>query len=119
MFRELQFPKHLTTMIIFLYSISISLMIVLPVAASVVWRRRYPVRWWLFGVGMLTFVGSQVYHLPLNNWLTHLGVIGPIGPDKPNLLATSLVLGFSAGLCEATARAIGYWFLFRFRKAEK
>jgi len=105
-------------MIIFLYAISISLMILLPVVAAVVWRRRYPVRWALFGVGMLTFVGSQVYHLPLNNWLTDLGLIGEIGPDKPNLLATSLVLGFSAGLSESVARAIGYWLLFRWRKAE-
>ncbi|MCB9421679.1 MAG: YhfC family intramembrane metalloprotease [Ardenticatenaceae bacterium] len=106
-------------MIIFLYSISISLMILLPVTAAVVWRRRYPVRWALFGVGMLTFVGSQVYHLPFNNWLTDLGVIGPIGPDAPRLLATSLVLGFSAGLSESIARAVGYWLLFRWRKAEK
>jgi ABC-2 type transport system permease protein len=106
-------------MIIFLYTISISLMIFLPVTAAVVWRWRYPARWALFGVGMLTFVGSQVYHLPLNNWLTDLGVIGPIGPEKPGLLATSLVLGFSAGLSESVARAVGYWLLFRWRKAEK
>ena len=106
-------------MIIFLYAISISLMIFLPVAAAVVWRRWYPVRWALFGVGMLTFVGSQVYHMPLNGWLTDLGVIGEIRPDKPGLLATSLVLGFSAGLSESVARAIGYWLLFRWHKAEK
>ena len=85
-------------MIIFLYSIAISLMILLPVVAAVVWRRRYSVRWGLFGVGMLTFVGSQVYHLPLNNWLSDLGLIGDIGPDAPGLLATALVLGFSARL---------------------
>ncbi len=112
-------PLATLTMIIFFYSLSISLMILLPVAAAVAWRRQFPVRWWLFSVGMLTFFGSQVYHLPLNNWLTDLGVIGPIGPDKPNLLATSLVLGFSAGLSESVARAIGYWLLFRWCKAEK
>jgi ABC-2 type transport system permease protein len=106
-------------MIIFLYSLSISLAILLPVAAAVVWRRRYPVRWWLFGVGILTFIGSQACHLPLNKWLSDLGVIGPIGPDAPGLLATALVLGFSAGLSESVARAIGYWLLFRWRKSGK
>ena len=93
-------------MIISLYTISISLMILLPVVAAVMWRRRFAPRWWLFCVGMLTFVGSQIYHFPLNKWLSNLGVIGEIKPDAPDLLGTAVVLGFSAGLSETIAKRL-------------
>ena len=106
-------------MIIFLYVLSIPLMILLPVGLAIGLRRRLAVPWWLFCLGMLTFVGSQVYHIPLNNWLTDLGVIGAVGPDEPGLIWTALVLGLSAGLSEAAARAAGFWLLFRWRKAER
>jgi ABC-2 type transport system permease protein len=106
-------------MIISLYTISISLMLLLPVVAAVIWRRWFAPRWWLFCVGMLTFIGSQIYHLPLNNWLSNLGVIGEIKPDVPDLWGTAVVLGLSAGLSETIARVVGFWLLFRWRKAEK
>ena len=64
--------------------------------------------WLLVGVGTLTFIGSQIVHLPLN-WL--LGKIGLIANDKAAIIRTALVLGLSAGLCEETARAAGYWAL--------
>ncbi len=106
-------------MIIFLYALSISLMILLPLGLAIVLRRRLAVPWWLFCLGMLTFAGSQVYHIPLNNWLADLGVIGAIGPGEPGLLGTALVLGLSAGLSETVARALGFWLLFRWRKTER
>ena len=102
-----------------LYIFSISLMIILPLATAVWFRRRFVVPWWLFLVGAATFAGSQLYHLPLNNWLTNLGVIGPVVRDDTHFLRTAVILGLSAGLCETAARAIGYWLLFRKGAAQR
>lgn len=99
--------------------LTLGLMMVLPLGLAVAFRRRYDVGWLLFSVGMATFLGSQVYHLPLNSWLTDLGVIGPISPDAPNLLTTAVILGLSAALCETLARVVGYAVLFRYRAAER
>ena len=98
------------------YVLATLLMVALPVVAGSIARRRLAVPWWLFCVGMTTFVASQIYHLPLNGWLTRLGLLGPVSPDEPALLRTALILGFSAGLCESLARAVGYGLLFRLRK---
>lgn len=95
------------------YVISISGMMLLPLVLAVLLRRRTAVPWWLFCVGMLTFTVSQLYHLPLNNWLTDLGVIGPVAADASGLLGTAVLLGLSAGLSESLARAGGYWLIFR------
>ncbi|MCA9978666.1 MAG: YhfC family intramembrane metalloprotease, partial [Anaerolineales bacterium] len=103
-------------MTIFFYIITITLMILLPISLTIVLRRHAVVPWWLFVVGMGTFVGSQLYHIPLNNWLTDLGIIGPVVKTDPHFLQTAVLLGLSAGTCETLARAIGYGFLFR-RKA--
>ncbi|MCA9945663.1 MAG: YhfC family intramembrane metalloprotease [Anaerolineales bacterium] len=100
-------------------TIAILLMILIPLGLAIWLRRRFRVPWLLFCVGMLTFVGSQAYHIPLNNWLTKLGVIGEVSPDAPNLLATAVLLGLSAGLSETIARVVGYWLLFRKKLAER
>jgi ABC-2 type transport system permease protein len=100
-------------------TLSVLLMILTPVALAVGLRRRVTLPWWLFLVGAATFVGSQLYHLPLNNWLSDLGWIGPIGPEAPGLWRTAVILGLSAGLSESVARALGYGLLFRFGQAQK
>jgi uncharacterized membrane protein YhfC len=105
---------HLFTTII-----AVLLMILLPVAVGILLRRRLLVPWWLFLVGAATFVGSQLYHFPLNDWLADLGWIGPVGREAPDLLRTAVVLGLSAGVCESVARAIGYGLLLRFGQAKK
>lgn len=96
-----------------LYIISISLIILLPLATAVAFRRRFVAPWWLFIVGAATFVGSQLYHLPLNEWLTDLGIIGPVASSEGDFLRTAVILGLSAGLCETVARAVAYGLLFR------
>lgn len=82
----------------------IELLTPVALAVGLTWRfgRRY---WLLVGVGVLTFIGSQVVHLPLN-WL--LGKIGLIVNDQAAAIRTAIVLGLSAGVCEETARAVGY-----------
>jgi ABC-2 type transport system permease protein len=96
-------------MLVLAYTISITGMLLLPILLAVALRRRHRVYWILFVAGSLTFIGSQVVHLPLNNWLAQIGVL----PESPQLEGaplwrSALILGLSAGLCEELARAIGY-----------
>ena len=106
-------------MLVLTYTISILLMLVLPLIMAIVLRRFYQVYWIVFIVGMLTFLGSQVIHLPLNNWLADVGIL-PESPmlDGPPLWRTALILGLSAGVCEELARAIGYALLRWARRFE-
>jgi ABC-2 type transport system permease protein len=91
----------------------------MPVVFAVLLRRKYRVPWLLFVVGSLTFIGSQVVHLPLNNLLADLGLLPETGTmSGPPLWRTALILGLTAGLCEELARAIGYWLLPRYRRFE-
>ncbi len=106
-------------MTLFPYTLSIFGMIFLPLALAAWLRRRYVVAWFLFCVGMAAFVASQVYHLPLNEWLVDVGLIGPVSPDAPDLWRTAVVLGLSAALCETLARVVAFWILFRYHRAEQ
>lgn len=106
-------------MTIFAYTLSILLMFGLPVAAAAALRRRLAAPWFLFLVGAATFAGSQAVHLPLNAALTRLGLLPEHGVDGAQpLWQTALLLGFTAGLCEESARALGYVLLRRWRRFE-
>ncbi len=106
-------------MIIFAYSISVLLMIATPVIVAVLLRRRFTTPWFLFLVGSATFIGSQIVHLPLNEWLGDIGLLPPLGSAAgPPLWRTALILGLTAGLCEELARTVGYALLRRFRRFE-
>ncbi|MGC9396498.1 MAG: YhfC family glutamic-type intramembrane protease, partial [Anaerolineae bacterium] len=107
------------TMIVFAYAISILLMVVTPVILAVLLRRRFSVPWFLFLVGSATFIGSQIVHLPLNEWLADVGLLPALGSlEGFPLWRTALILGLSAGLCEELARAVGYALLRRWRRFE-
>jgi ABC-2 type transport system permease protein len=107
-------------MLIFAFVLSVSLMILLPVVFAALLRRRFRVPWLLFCVGTLTFIASQVVHIPLNNLLARLHLLPQTGLTDPaiSLLQTALILGLTAGLCEETARWVGYKLLPRFRGLE-
>ncbi|HNT54009.1 MAG TPA: YhfC family glutamic-type intramembrane protease [Anaerolineaceae bacterium] len=66
--------------------------------------------WGVFGVGVLTFIGSQVVHIPLLQGLTALfkipGMWQPAEAFAPWFNA--IILGLMAGLCEEPARWIGF-----------
>lgn len=96
-----------------LYAVTMGLMILVPVLLAIALRRRFRAPWLLWTAGALAFFLSQVYHLPLNNWLGDLGLIGPIAPDAPDLPRTAIVLGLSAGLCEGLMRVAVFWLLDR------
>lgn len=91
------------------YTLSILLMLLLPILLAVQLRRKFHIYWILFVAGTLTFIGSQVVHLPLNRWLVTVGLLPEsLLGSQEFLWRTALILGLSAGLCEELARAAGY-----------
>ena len=88
--------------------IQFPLMILFPLALGWWIRRRYGLSWGVFGAGVLTFIASQVVHLPLNYALGLLG--GGRGVALWPLPLIALVAGLSAGVCEEGAR----WIVLRF-----
>jgi ABC-2 type transport system permease protein len=104
-------------MLEFAYTLSVTLMVLLPVALAAGLRRLTPAPWLLFSLGALTFTLSQVVHLPLNEWLADLGWLpGETITDLP-LWRIALTAGLTAGVCEELARAAGYLFLSKYRPA--
>jgi uncharacterized membrane protein YhfC len=88
-----------------------SLMIAMPLALGVYLARRLKADWGLYGVGVLTFVASQVLHIPFNVWalapaVRSLGLEGARAGWPLVLLA--LLYGLSAGIFEETFRYLGY-----------
>ena len=105
-------------MLAFTYTLSVVLMIVIPVVLAVILRRYFQVSWLLFGIGTLTFIGSQVVHLPLNKLLTDMGILPQSATEGWALIQMAGILGLTAGLCEELARAVGYALLRKFRRFE-
>jgi ABC-2 type transport system permease protein len=95
------------------YAVTVTLMIVVPLLLAIALRRRLRAPWILWTAGAVAFFLAQVYHIPLNNWLADIGLIGEIGPNAPNLLRTAAILGLSAGLSEGLMRIVTFWWLNR------
>jgi uncharacterized membrane protein YhfC len=90
------------------------LMIALPLGAAAVLTRRWQLGWRLVLFGGLTFVASQIGHIPfnlrvLNPWLISAGV-DLAAPAGPGLVIAAVAFGLSAGVFEELAR----WFCYRF-----
>jgi uncharacterized membrane protein YhfC len=92
--------------------IALVLVIALPIGLGAWLRRRLGVSWLYFLAGALTFGVSQAVHLPLNQ-----AIFAAVGsPAEWPPWASALVLGFTAGLCEETARYAAYrWVLHDLR----
>ena len=89
----------------------------LPFAVMLWLKKRYGVKWMLFGVGVLTFIASQVVHIPLLaafNQILKLQ-LPPYDVSDTAIILEAVMLGLLAGLCEETARLIGYLLLKKFR----
>ncbi len=86
------------------------LMFAMPIALGVFLARRFRLGWGLFFVGMVTFILSQVVHIPLNLVLQRLGVFTAV-PAPWQLPVSAVLLGLSAGLCEEIARylVLRFW----------
>ncbi len=72
--------------------------------------KRKGTSWKLFGVGVLTFIGSQIFHLPVLNGLTKAFSSGLLPHVDPGFAPffNAIVLGLLAGIFEETARWVGY-----------
>jgi uncharacterized membrane protein YhfC len=96
--------KNLTPIFPFLNAI---LMIGIPLVLGLVLSYHFKLDLNLFGVGALTFIGSQVFHIPFNQWL-----LNPLmewlnlqpKPGSLDLAVAGFFLGLSAGIFEETAR---------------
>lgn len=90
------------------FLVQMPLMLLFPLALGWWLRRRFGIGWGVFGIGALTFIASQVVHLPLNYALGLLG--GGRGIGLWPLIPLALAAGLSAGVCEEGAR----WVVLRF-----
>ncbi len=92
-------PLLLTT-----FLLQMPLMIGFPLLLGWWIRRRFGIGWGVFGIGALTFIASQVVHIPLNYALGLL--TGGRGIGLWPLVPLALAAGLSAGICEEGARWI-------------
>ncbi len=90
------------------------LMVGLGLGLGFLLAQRFGLPWALYGAGILTFIASQVVHIPFNAYLLN-PLLARIAPNpQPNsfgLAIWGLLLGLSAGLFEETARylALRFW----------
>jgi uncharacterized membrane protein YhfC len=88
------------------YITSFTGMVFLPVAAWIYFRRRFSLPWKLILAGGLTFIASQVLHVPLV-----LGM-GSFLQQRP-LWFHAMILGLLAGVFEETARYVLFKFVLK------
>lgn len=90
--------------------LSIIVMIGLPVLLSLLVIRHFKVSWWVIVAGILTFIVSQVVHIPALtgvNTLLSKGIL-PVPSSTWQPLYFGVLTGLLAGLCEETARWAGF-----------
>jgi uncharacterized membrane protein YhfC len=98
--------NYLLTAVMLLFQFP--LMILFPLLLGGWIKHRYGISWSVFGIGALTFILSQVGHIPFN-WATGL-LTGGWGIGLWPLPLLALAAGLSAGLFEEVAR----WLVLRF-----
>lgn len=88
------------------YALNFLLMIVLPLLLGWWLARRYGLAWRLFAMGGITFILSQMFHIPFNYGLSLVFKQGllPKPPEQWQVLFNALVFGLSAALFEEIAR---------------
>jgi len=92
-------------------SLSALIMLVVPIVLVIYLTRRFSLSWKLALAGTLTFIASQVLHIPAVYGLTALFQNGTLSiPAAWSTIFNAIVLGLLAGIFEETAR----WILFKF-----
>jgi uncharacterized membrane protein YhfC len=91
--------------------LNFSLMILMPVGLALYLSRKLKTEWMLFGIGVLTFVISQVFHIPFNLWVLN-PLVSKLGLSLAEhgfeLGLVGLIYGLSAGVFEEITRYVGY-----------
>jgi len=96
--------------------LNFSIMLALPLGLAIFLARRYKAGWGLFGIGVGSFIVSQVFHIPFNRWVLEPLVSGlglSLNQSGLQLAAVGLLYGLSAGLFEEITRALGYRFFLK------
>ena len=89
-------------------------MIILPIVLAFYLTRKFKLSWKLVLGGALTFIASQVLHIPLVFGLTALFKNGVLSiPAAWTALFNAIVLGLLAGIFEETARWVLYKFILK------
>jgi uncharacterized membrane protein YhfC len=97
-------------------------MIGMPIGLGIFLTRRWKINWRLFWIGALTFVASQIAHIPFNNYFltpfvnnilralpgSDPGVTIADASNLSQIIVIALLFGLSAGLFEEMARYITY-----------
>ena len=98
----------------FVRALNALLMIAMPLTLGVYLTRKFSVPWRLFGIGAVTFVASQIFHIPFNIFVLNpvlekqgLSITQVVGVQ---LLIIAILYGVSAGFFEEVARYIVYRF---------
>ncbi len=96
-------------MLSFGFILAILIEILLPVALGIWFARKFGASWKIFGVGVLTFIASQVVHIPMLFGLNLLmpGIAASL-PMAAVAVINAVLLGLAAGICEETARWVGF-----------
>lgn len=97
-------------MITILFVLTFLTIIALPIVLAHQINKRYDTGWGLFGIGAVTFVASQVLHIPFNLVVQNMDWFPKDTAVFSNLLIVALFLGASAGFFEEGARYLTYRF---------
>ena len=97
-------------LLVCMFVVAILIEIGVPVTLAILLIRKFKVAWVVVLTGVLTFIASQVVHIPILQVPTLLYKAGLITmlPQQWPIWAYALYLGILAGLCEETARLIGF-----------
>ena len=97
------------------YILNVLGMILLPIGLAFYVTRKFSLPWRLVFWGAVTFIVSQVFHIPVVYGLTSLFSSGalPAIPTAWTALFNAIVLGLLAGIFEETARWILYKFILK------
>ena len=91
--------------------VSVLVMLAAPIVLVVYLTRKFSLSWKLALAGALTFIASQVLHIPVVYGLTALFQNGTLSiPAAWTAVFNAIVLGLLAGVFEESAR----WILFKF-----
>lgn len=92
------------------YVLSLLVMVGLPVLLAFFVTHYFKVSWWVVLAGVLTFLASQAVHYPAVNGINALFNNGtlPIPSDKWVPVVNGVIGGLLAGICEETARWVGF-----------
>ena len=93
-------------MLLVMHVLNPTLMVLIPLVLAAWVVRRWRLDWAVFGLGTVTFLVSQILHIPFNQFVLSplIEQLGWLSADGWPWVIVALMLGLSAGLFEESAR---------------